>query len=152
MIGVVQAVVGLDNQHLGDAGGSSGDPTNSKPLSVPTACGFYNFPNTGASDQTIGVIAPSDPVGTPNQRVSGYSSNDILNDYFPNLSNSSYRIKPTLNDVSLTVGTNTYSNGGSGVTSRRRFRRTFPRPRPSPKGQPSTSISPSLPNKGWSFA
>ncbi len=113
LIGVVLAVVGLDNRHLGDAGGSTGDPPNSNPLPVPTACGFYNFPNTGATDQTIGVIAPSDPVGTNKQRVSGYSSNDILNDYFPNLSNTNYHSTPTLNDVGLTVGTNTYSNGGT---------------------------------------
>jgi kumamolisin len=116
LVDVVRAVVGLDNRSLGDAGGSSGDPPNANLLPVPTVAGLYNFPNSGASDQTIGVIAPSDPVGTANQRVSGYLSGDILNNYFPNLSNANYRTKPTLQDVSVKVGRNTYSNNTSSVS------------------------------------
>ena len=77
LAGIVQAVVGLDNRSLGGAGGSSGDPTNSKPLPVPTIAQYYNFPNSGAADQTIGVIAPSDPPGGSGRRLSGYLTNDI---------------------------------------------------------------------------
>ena len=118
---IVTAVIGFDNRALGGPGGSSGDPAKSNPLSVPKVAGLYNFPNPGASDQVIGVIAPSDPVGTTGQRLSGYLANDINNNYFPNLSDSSYRTKPaSLNDISLTVGTNTYSNSTTtvqGITS-----------------------------------
>ncbi|MBV8586382.1 MAG: hypothetical protein JO308_08860, partial [Verrucomicrobia bacterium] len=116
LVGVVQAVIGLDNQIRGSAGGSSGDPPNSNQLAVPTAAGYYNFPNTGASDQVIGVIAPSDPPGGSGRRLSGYLSNDILNLYFPNLSDSSYRTTPVLNDISLTVGTNVYVNNTGSVS------------------------------------
>lgn len=120
--GIVVAVIGLDNRAIGGPGTSSGDPAGATPLSVPTAAGLYNFPNSGASDQVIGVIAPSDPVGTKNQRLSGYLSNDITNNYFPNLSNASYRTAPaSLNDISLTVGSNTYSNATGSVTSSNSF-------------------------------
>ncbi len=119
--GIVTAVIGLDNRALGGPGGSSGDPTNSNSLSVPRVANLYNFPNPSASDQVIGVIAPSDPVGTTNQRLSGYLANDINNNYFPNLSDSTYRTTPaSLNDINLTVGTNTYTNSTAtvqGITS-----------------------------------
>jgi Pro-kumamolisin, activation domain len=116
--GIVVAVVGLDNRAVGDCGGSSGDPAGAKSLSVTTAAGLYNFPNSGAADQVIGVIAPSDPVGTTNQRLSGYLTSDITSNYFPNLSNAAYRTAPaSLNDVNLTVGTNTYSNSTATVTA-----------------------------------
>jgi hypothetical protein len=119
---IVTAVIGLDNRALGGPGGSSGDPTNSNSLSVPKVANLYNFPNPGASDQVIGVIAPSDPVGTTNQRLSGYLANDINNNYFPNLSDSSYRTKPaSLNDIKITVGTNTYTNNTASVSSTNSF-------------------------------
>ncbi len=121
LVGVVLAVVGLDNRSLGGAGGSSGDPPNSQQLAVPTLAGYYNFPNTGAADQTIGVIAPSDPPGGTGRRLSGYLSNDILNLYFPNLSNPNYRTVPVLNDISLTVGTNTYVNNTGSVSISNNF-------------------------------
>jgi hypothetical protein len=116
LAGIVIAVLGFDNRALGGPGGSSGDPPNSNSLPVPTAAGLYNFPNPGAADQVIGVIAPSDPVGTSGQRLSGYLANDINNIYFPNLSNANYRTTPaSLNDINLTVGTNTYSNSTTTV-------------------------------------
>jgi hypothetical protein len=121
LIGVVLAVIGLDNRSLGDAGGSSGDPPSSQQLAVPTIAQYYNFPNTGAADQTIGVIAPSDPPGVTNRRLSGYLSNDILHLYFPNLTDSSYRTAPTLHDIGLTVGTNAYTNNTGSVTSSNNF-------------------------------
>lgn len=116
LAGIVQAVVGLDNRSLGGAGGSSGDPPNSKQLAVPTIAQYYNFPNSGAADQTIGVIAPSDPPGGSGRRLSGYLSNDIVNLYFPNLTNSAYRTAPVLNDIGLTVGANSYVNNTGAVS------------------------------------
>ena len=113
---IVTAVIGLDNRAVGGPGGSSGDPAGAKSLAVATVAGLYNFPNSGAADQVIGVIAPSDPVGTTNQRLSGYLANDINSNYFPNLSNSAYRTAPaSLNDINLTVGVNTYSNSTATV-------------------------------------
>ncbi len=117
LAGIVLAVVGLDNRSLGGPGTSSGDPPSSNPLPVPTVAGLYNFPNTGAADQTIGVIAPCDPPGGTGRRLSGYLSNDILKLYFPNLTDPTYRTVPVLHDVSLTVGTNTYVNNTGSVAA-----------------------------------
>jgi hypothetical protein len=111
LAGIVTAVIGLDNRAVGGPGGSSGDPAGATPLAVATVAGLYNFPNSGAKDQVIGVIAPSDPVGTSNPRLSGYLANDINNNYFPNISQPTYKTAPaSLNDINITVGTNTYSN------------------------------------------
>lgn len=120
LAGIVQSVVGLDNRSLGGPAGSSGDPPNSNQLAVPTVAQYYNFPNSGAADQTIGVVAPSDPPG-PGQRVSCYLSNDILNLYFPNLTNAAYRTPPVLHDIGLTVGANPYSNNTSLVSISNNF-------------------------------
>jgi len=121
LAGIVQAVVGLDNRSLGGAGGSSGDPPNSQQLAVPTVAQYYNFPNSGAADQTIGVIAPSDPPGGSGRRLSGYLSNDILNLYFPNLTNASYRTKPVLKGIGMTVRTNSYVNNTTSVSISNNF-------------------------------
>ena len=100
----------------------SGDPANSNPVEVPTIAKYYNFPNSGASDQTIGVIAASDQPSATNPRLSGYLANDINNLYFPGLTDANYRTKPaSINDVSLTVGTNTYSNNTTAVTISNNF-------------------------------
>ncbi len=120
--GVVTAVIGLDNRSLSGSGGSSGDPANSNPVEVPTIAKYYNFPNSGAADQTIGVIAASDPPSATNPRLSGYLANDINNLYFPGLTDANYRTKPaSINDVSLTVGTNTYSNNTTAVNISNNF-------------------------------
>jgi Pro-kumamolisin, activation domain len=121
LAGIVQAVVGLDNRSLGGAGGSSGDPPNSQQLAVPTIAQYYNFPNSGAADQTIGVIAPSDPPGGSGRRLCGYLANDIRNLYFPNLTNSAYRTAPVLNDIGLTVGANSYVNNTASVSISNNF-------------------------------
>src|ERR1700722_7188022 len=121
LAGIVQAVAGLDNRSLGGAGGSSGDPAGSTPLAVPTIAQYYNFPNSGAADQTIGVIAPSDPPGGSGRRLAGYLASDITNLYFPNLTNADYRTPPLLNDVGLTVGTNSYVNNTTSVSISNNF-------------------------------
>jgi Pro-kumamolisin, activation domain len=56
LIGIVTAVVGLDNRVLGGRN-ATGDPMGATYLSVPTLAQMYNFPNSGASDQTIGVFS-----------------------------------------------------------------------------------------------
>jgi kumamolisin len=121
MAGIVQAVIGLDNRSLGGAGGSSGDPLNSQQLAVPTIAQYYNFPNSGAADQTIGVIAPSDPPGGSGRRLCGYLANDISNLYFPNLTNAAYRTPPVLNDIGLSVGANSYVNNTTSVSIANNF-------------------------------
>lgn len=110
LAGIVTAIVGLDNRSMGGPGGGTGDPPNSNPLAVPDIAALYNFPNSGASEQVIGVIAPARPVGTPGQQVCGYLESDIA-DYFSHLADGSYKTRPTaIKDVSLTVGANTYTN------------------------------------------
>jgi hypothetical protein len=106
LAGVVVAVVGLDNRRLAVPGGTASaagtDPAGATGLAVPAAAQLYNFPNTKAADQTIGVIAP---------QGAAYLAADITNHYFPNLSNAAYGQAPaSLNDISLTVGANTFTN------------------------------------------
>lgn len=122
--GLVTAVVGLDNRCGGGAGGSSGSPPSSQPLAVPTLAGYYNFPNLKVPDQTVAVIAPSDPPTAKTPRLSGYLSSDITTHYFPSLESSfpSYSTAPaSLNDIGLTVGSNTYSNSISSAQSSNNF-------------------------------
>jgi len=69
LAGIITAVIGLDNRVAGGPGGSSGDPAGATSLAVATVAGLYNFPNSGAADQVVGVIAPSDPVGTTAYRA-----------------------------------------------------------------------------------
>ncbi len=105
-LGVIHAVVGLDNRRLSAPAGGTGDPSGANVVEVPTAAGWYNFPNTKALDQTIGVFAP-----TP----AAYLQADITKHYIPGLADASYHTTPTLNDVSLTVGSNTYANNSASV-------------------------------------
>ena len=104
--GVIHAVVGLDNRRLSAPAGGTGDPSGAAQVEVPTAATWYNFPNTGAADQTIGVFAP-----TP----AAYLQTDITKFYMPGLTDANYHTAPTLNDISLTVGSTTYSNNASSV-------------------------------------
>ncbi len=108
LAGIVHAVVGLDNRRVSAPAGATGDPSGAAQVEVPTIAAWYNFPNSGAKDQTIGVFAP-----TP----SAYLQADITNSYFPNLTDASYRTAPTLNDIGLTVGSTTYSNNTASVTA-----------------------------------
>ncbi|CAG4928584.1 S53 family peptidase [Paraburkholderia saeva] len=114
---VVQAVVGLDNRRSGRAGIGSGDPPFARPMSVPEIAKYYNFPNTGAADQTIAVIAPSAPPGEGDRPYSGYLASDILDLYFPGLADGAYRKPPVLNDINVTVGANTYGNRTDAVAA-----------------------------------
>jgi Pro-kumamolisin, activation domain len=112
--GIVTAVVGLDNRRVSAPSGGTGDPASSNLLAVPTVARLYNFPNSGATGQTIGVHAPQ---STPGDGAS-YLANDINNLYFPNLTNVNYRTAPaSINDVNLTVGSKTFSNSTTSVTA-----------------------------------
>jgi hypothetical protein len=103
---IIQAVVGLDDRRLSAPAGGTGDPSGAALIEVPTIAGWYNFPNTGATDQVIGVFAPN---------PAAYLQGDITNGYFPGLTNASYRTAPTLNDIDLTVGSTTFTNNASSV-------------------------------------
>ena len=115
--GIILAVVGLDDRLLGVPAGSGNDPSGASSLEPPAVAQLYNFPNSGASDQTIGVIAPQ---STPGNGAS-YLPNDITGSYFPNLTNAAYRTAPaSINNINLTVGTKTFSNSTTtvqGITS-----------------------------------
>jgi Pro-kumamolisin, activation domain len=97
--GLITAVVGLDKRRIGAFGGT-GDPPNALPQPVPNLAQLYNFPNTGAADQTIGVLSGG----------GSYLSSDIKNHYFPSLP-AGYQTPPNLVDVDLT-----YIESGSSAT------------------------------------
>jgi hypothetical protein len=109
--GIAVAVVGLDDRIRSlragrpvTAGGN--DPAGAVGLSVPSLAQRYNFPNSGASDQTIGVFAPSG---------AAYQGSDILNVYFPSLP-AGYTTPPTIQDVNLTISGTRYQNNVASVT------------------------------------
>jgi hypothetical protein len=107
---LVAAVVGLDDRTTGVPSGS-GDPAGAATISVPTAAGLYNFPNTGAADQTIGIIAP--------QSATGVGANFLPGDitaYFAGLP-AAFQTAPTVNPVNLQVGGTTFSNSTAAVNA-----------------------------------
>ena len=94
----------------------SGDPSNSVPLAVWQVAQLYNFPDiAGAPDQTIGIIAASNPPGVTSIEQCGYIDDDITK-YFKSVGNSSYQQPPNINPVGLTVGANSYTNNTSAVS------------------------------------
>jgi subtilase family serine protease len=104
--GVVLSIIGLDNRIAGCRAGT-GDPPSSSFLLASAVAGLYNFPNTGAGCQTIGVFASS---------PAAYLTSDILTKYFPSLPKG-FNTPPKLVDVNLTVDGTTYSNNPGTVTS-----------------------------------
>jgi hypothetical protein len=115
--GIVVAVVGLDNRiravRAGEPGIPAGteDPPGAAVISVPSLAQAYNFPNSGASDQTIGVFAPA-------AFGAAYLKTDILNSYFqPSNLPAGYTTQPNIQDVNLTVSGTLYQNNPSAVQS-----------------------------------
>lgn len=131
---IVTAVVGLDNRRVsvstgkgsqeevriqGPAGlqaGGTGDPSTTGsavavPLDVTTVAQYYNFPNSGASDQVIGIVAPQQ-AGSSGYG-SAYGHGDITA-YIASLP-AAYQTPPTLKDIPLTVGSTTYNNSSTYV-------------------------------------
>jgi len=98
---LVLAILGLDNRKLG--GVNNDDPPNVLPVSTPTIAQLYNFPNTGAADQTIGIFSGG----------GNYLPSDVTS-YFASLP-AGYQTVPTLVDVNLTVDGTTFSNNTSAV-------------------------------------
>jgi hypothetical protein len=122
--GVVVAVVGLDSRiRTAYAGGpppaGANDPPGATSLTPPAVAAQYNFPTSGAADQTIGVFAPTAATTTnptPSAQGAAYSHDDILDSYFPSLP-SGWTKPPTLNDIQLTISGETFINSASLVTS-----------------------------------
>jgi hypothetical protein len=107
--GVVLGVFGLDDRRLSVPAGGTGDPAGAVVSQVPTVAGWYNFPNTGAADQTIGVHAPS---------PAAYLRGDITGSYFPGLSDAKYQTAPgAWNDIALTVSGTQFTNNTASVSA-----------------------------------
>ncbi|HTB17723.1 MAG TPA: S53 family peptidase [Bryobacteraceae bacterium] len=104
LAGIVTAVFGLDNRILGGTNGT-GDPAGSVSLDVPTLAQLYNFPNTGAANQTIGIF-------NGNGNSGNYDPKDIQ-DYINSLP-AGYQTQPTINEVDLKVDGTTFKNDPSG--------------------------------------
>ncbi|MBV8813298.1 MAG: choice-of-anchor D domain-containing protein [Verrucomicrobia bacterium] len=109
LIGVVVAVIGLDNRQVGGpAAVGTGDPPNSNYLSPTAVAQLYGFPNTGASGSTIGIFEDA-------ASGAAYLHSDITS--FVASLPAGYNTPPILNDIGLTVGATTYSNNPALVTS-----------------------------------
>jgi Pro-kumamolisin, activation domain len=109
LIGVVETVIGLDNRQLGQPGGTgTGDPPDANYLSPVAVAQLYDFPNTGAAGQTIGIFEDAGA-------GAAYSHTDIA-DFISSLP-AGYNSQPSLADIGLTVGATTYTNQTALVTS-----------------------------------
>ena len=102
---IVVQVIGLDTRSTAIPGGGTGDPANSFLQTVPNQAGLYNFPNSSASGQTIGVFNAG----------GSYLSSDIAS-YFASMP-TGFTTAPTIVDVGITVGSTTYSNNPASVSS-----------------------------------
>ena len=107
LVGVVESVIGLDNRIAGCRAGGTGDPPLAFALIAPELAGLYNFPNTGAACQTIGVFAPA---------PAAYLPGDITGRYFPSLPKG-FKTPPTLTNINLEIDGTTYTNNPATVLS-----------------------------------
>ncbi len=103
---IILAAVGLDNRARSVVSGGN-DPSGAVFLSAQALAQRYNFPNPGASDQTIGVHAPQASGFTPS-----YLASDFTTSYFPSQP-LAYQTAPTIHDVNLTVSGTTYQNNSA---------------------------------------
>ncbi len=110
LIGIVEAVIGLNTrQLLHPMGTGTGDPPNSNYLSPVAIAQLYNFPNTGAAGQTVGVFENA-------AAGAAYLHTDIA-DFVASMP-PGYQTQPaSLNDIGLTVGATTYFNNGALVSA-----------------------------------
>ena len=109
LIGVVRAVIGLDNRKIGQPAVGTGDPPNANYMSPDAVAQLYNFPNTGGAGQTVGIFEDA-------SSGAAYLHTDITS-FIGSLS-AGYTTPPaSLNDIGLTVGSTTYSNNTASVTS-----------------------------------
>ena len=114
LAGVVTAAFGLDNRHLGHPAGAAGDPSGAGYPLGPKVAQSYNFPQLTAADQTIGVIAPQ-PQGSPGTPPC-YLPSDISS-YINGLPAGFTTQPAAINNINITIGTTTYQNSQSQVTS-----------------------------------
>ncbi len=109
LIAVVRAVIGLDNRQIGRSAVGTGDPPSANYMSPDAVAGLYNFPNTGAAGQTVGIFEDAGA-------GAAYLHSDIT-DFIASLP-AGYTTPPgSLNDIGLTVGSTTYANNAGLVTN-----------------------------------
>lgn len=110
LIEIVDTVIGLDNRQLGRPGGSgTGDPLNSNYLSPVAVAQLYDFPNTGAAGQTIGIFEDA-------ASGAAFLPSDIA-DLISSLP-AGYNTQPaSITPLFPPVGATTYTNDTSLVTS-----------------------------------
>jgi len=110
LIEIVGTVIGLDNRQLGRPGGSgTGDPLNSNYLSPVAVAQLYDFPNTGAAGQTIGIFEDA-------ASGAAFLPSDIA-DLISSLP-AGYNTQPaSITPLFPPVGATTYTNDTSLVTS-----------------------------------
>jgi hypothetical protein len=110
---VVSAVIGLNNRRLGHPMGTgTGDPPAANFLSPAAVAQLYNFPNTGAAGQTIGIFENAGG----GAKAAAYLHSDIA--AFISSLPAGYNTQPAnLTDIGLTVSGTTYGNNTSLVTS-----------------------------------
>ncbi len=108
LVEFVRAVIGLDNRRLGGpAGTGTGDPAGANSL-LPTTIGqLYNFPNTGAAGQTIGLFAAAD-------EGAAFLPADIAL-FISNLP-AGFNTPPNVTPIGLKVGIITYTNDTTIIT------------------------------------
>jgi len=108
LVKVVRAVIGLDNRRLGGpAGIGTGDPPGANSLLPTTIAQLYNFPNSGAAGQTIGLFAAAD-------EGAAYLPSDISL-FISNLP-PGFNTPPNVTPIGLTVGLTTYTNNTALIT------------------------------------
>jgi Pro-kumamolisin, activation domain len=110
LIGIVQTVIGLDNRQLGRPGGTgTGDPPGASYLSPVAIAQLYDFPNTGAAGQTIGIFEDA-------YSGAAFLPSDIA-DFISSLP-AGYNTQPaSITPLFPPVGATTYTNDTSLVTS-----------------------------------
>jgi hypothetical protein len=106
--GIIRAVIGLDNRRLGGpAGTGTGDPPGAASLTPTTLAQLYDFPNTGAAGQTIGLFAAAD-------EGAAYLPADVTQ--FIAALPSGFNTDPVVTPIGLTVGGTPYGNDTSLIT------------------------------------
>ena len=108
LVEVVRAIIGLDDRRLGGPTGTgTNDPAGANSM-LPTAVAQrYNFPNTPAAGQTIGLFAAAD-------EGSAFLPADVSL-FISNLP-PGYNTPPNVTPIGLTVGLVTYTNNTALIT------------------------------------
>ena len=108
LVEIVRAIIGLDDRRLGGPTGTgTNDPAGANSM-LPTAVAQrYNFPNTPAAGQTIGLFAAAD-------EGSAFLPADVSL-FISNLP-PGYNTPPNVTPIGLTVGLVTYTNNTALIT------------------------------------